>query len=117
MKTEKETITIDATNQSPGRLASRIAVILRGKDKVGYEPNIAGTTKVLVENVKHLKFTGRKLEQKEYLKHSNYPGGLKKTPMSRVFAKKPAEVLHHAVWNMLPKNKTRDKIIKNLIIK
>ncbi len=116
MKTEKEII-IDATNKSVGRLASQIAIILRGKDKVSFRPNINDDIKVIVENTRHFKFTGKKLEQNEYIKHTNYPGGLRRTPLKKVFNQKPAEVLRRAVWNMLPKNKTRKKIIKNLIIK
>ncbi|MFH1225942.1 MAG: 50S ribosomal protein L13 [bacterium] len=109
--------TIDATGKVLGRLASQIAIILRGKDKVDFQPHILTTNRVVVENVRRLKITGRKLEQKEYLKHSYHPGGLKRTKMDKVFQDNSAEVLRLAVLRMLPKNKSRKKIIKKLIIK
>lgn len=112
-----EIINIDATGKVLGRLASEIAVILRGKDKASFQPHIMANIKIVVENVKNMKITGRKLEQKEYLKHSYHPGGLKRTKMSKVFQENPAEVLRLAVHRMLPKNKSRKLVIKKLIIK
>lgn len=105
---------IDATNQSVGRLASQIAQILMGKDKAEYQPHLDMGDVVLVKNVDQVKFTGKKLDQKEYYHHSGYPGGLKTKKMKEVFAKDPAEVLKKAVWNMLPKNKLRSERIKRL---
>lgn len=107
---------IDATNQAIGRLASQIAIILRGKNKPEYQPNIDGGDIVEVSNIKKAKFTGKKLEQKKYEYYSGYPGGLKSVPMSKVFKEKPVEVLKKAVWNMLPKNKLRKEMIKRLRI-
>lgn len=113
-KIERKTHTIDATDQVLGRLASRIALILTGKNKPVYVPNIDVGDIVVVKNVKKIKITGQKLEQKKYYHHSGYPGGLKTKKMSEVFAKDPSEVLCRAVYNMLPKNKLRKQRFKRL---
>lgn len=110
-------IQIDAANQPLGRLASRIASILRGKTNPKFQPYELSDEKVIVENVGKIKFTGRKLEQKKYFHYSGYPGGLREKKMGEVFKKNPAEVLRRAVLGMLPKNRLRKEMIKNLIIK
>lgn len=109
--------TIDATDQPLGRLASRIAVILRGKTRPDYKPNIMPIEKVIVSNIRNIKFTGNKLKQKRYYHYSGYPGGLKSRRLEELFAKNPERVLWLAVYRMLAKNRLRDKIIKNLEIK
>jgi len=108
--------TIDATNQSLGRLASKIAIVLRGKDKPTFQSHILPTEKVKIINVKKVKFTGTKLKTKVYHRYSGYPGGIYTTKLSDMFAKSPDRVLRKMVYDMLPKNRTRDKIIKNLDI-
>lgn len=108
---------IDATNQSLGRLASKIAVLLRGKHKPNFTPHLDQGDKVKVLNVDKIKVTSKKLEQKVYYKYSGYPGGLKKRKMAEVFEKNPQEVLRRAVYNMLPKNKLRAKMMKRLKFK
>lgn len=108
---------IDATNQSLGRLASEVASILRGKTSPGFQPHILSREKVLVENVQKIKLTGEKMEQKKYYHYSGYPGGLKERKIKDVFRKNPNEVLRRAVWGMLPKNRLRKEMIKNLEIK
>lgn len=109
--------TIDATNQPLGRLASKIAVILRGKINPSYKPNVMPQEKVIVENVKRIKFSGKKLSQKVYRHYSGYPGGMKTRRLGVVFEKDPKKVLRLAVYRMLAPNRLRDKIIKNLEIK
>jgi len=99
---------IDATNMAPGRLATKIAMVLMGKHKVGYEPRLDKGDKVVVANVDKIKFTGKKLEQKVYRHHSNYPGGLKEIPAKKVMKENPKQIVLHAVTKMLPKNKLRD---------
>ena len=117
-KTNKGEIKIiDATGPSVGRLASQIVLILTGKNKADFSPELLSNVKVVVENVSKVKFTGKKLDQKEYIHSSGYPGGLKRTKMREVFKKNPAEVLRKAVWNMLPQNKLRKQRIKKLEIK
>lgn len=108
---------IDATDQSLGRLASRIAFILRGKDSPKFQPHILSEEKVVVSNVEKVKFTGRKLEQKKYYHYSGYPGGIRERKMGEIFAKNPKEVLRRAVFGMLPKNRLRKEMIKNLQFK
>ena len=105
---------IDATNQSLGRLASRIAVVLRGKASPDYQPNALPKEKIVVTNVGKIKFTGKKFDQKKYYHYSGYPGGMKTRSLNEVFNKDPKRVLWMAVYRMLAKNRLRDKIIKNL---
>lgn len=107
---------IDATNQILGRLATKIAVLLQGKNSVHYEPRLASGNRVVVENVLKIKFSGKKLNQKLYRHHTGYQGHLKSQTLRQAFEKNPKDVLRRAVWNMLPKNKLRSKRIKNLII-
>lgn len=108
---------IDATNQAPGRLATKIAMILRGKNKPDFTPHIDSGDYVKVVNADKLKFTGKKLVQKDYYHHTMHPGGLKRTPMKKVFDKDPSEVVKKAVYGMLPKNKLRDGMMKRLTFK
>ncbi len=108
---------IDATNQSLGRLASNIAVILRGKTNPNYKPNVMPQEKVTVSNISKLKFTGKKLDQKIYYHYSGYPSGMKARKLGNVFAKDPKKVLRLAVYRMLAPNRLRSRIIKNLEIK
>lgn len=115
--TQRSIHKIDATNQAVGRLATRIAIILRGKDVPEFIPNIDQGGIVYVSNVEKVKMTGKKMEQKKYFSYSGYPGGLKTKKMGEVMAKKPAEVLKRAVRKMLPDNRLRDKMLKRLIIK
>lgn len=114
---KRETHNIDAAGQVLGRLATQIAILLRGKDKPDFQPHVDGGNNVIITNAEQIKITGKKLEQKTYYRHSGYPGGLKEKKMDEIFSKNPAEVLKRAVWNMLPKNKLRSKMIKRLIIK
>lgn len=113
-KPKQETQTIDATDKILGRLASRIAILLRGKHKPDFLPYLDRGDFVIVKNVDKLKFSGKKFEQKKYFSHSGYLGGEKFTPLKTIFQKNPSEVLKRAVFGMLPKNKLRDKMIKRL---
>ncbi len=108
---------IDATNQPLGRLASKIALILRGKNNPSYQPHITPKEKVVVENIKQIKFTGHKIDQKIYYHYSGFPGGMKERKLGVLFEKNPQRVLWLAVYRMLARNRTRDVIIKNLEIK
>lgn len=108
---------IDATGQAVGRLASKIAMILRGKDKPTFVRNIDEGGRVVVLNAGKVKFTGRKLMQKDYYHHTMHPGGIKRTPMKKVFDNDPAEVIRHAVKRMLPDNHQRDELMKRLTFK
>lgn len=115
--TKSKTYLIDATDQILGRIAVRIADILRGKDKPSFVPYSSdGGEKVVVINAKGIKLSGKKFEQKTYFRHSLYPGGLKKEKVEDLFKKNPEEIVRRAVYGMLPKNKLRERFIKKLKI-
>ena len=111
---KRETQTIDATGKVLGRLASQIVVLLRGKHRPDFFPYKDMGDFVMVKNIDKLRFTGKKLEQKKYFRHSKYLGGSKETPLKKLFKENPEEVLKKAVLGMLPKNKLRAKMIKRL---
>ena len=111
---KRQTHTIDATDKPLGRLAVKIAVLLRGKQKSNFLPNQDSGDFVIVKNIAKVKITGRKMDQKKYYHHSGYPGALKEIPLRRLFERSPYEVLRKAVWGMLPKNKLRAEQIKRL---
>ncbi len=111
---ERKTHTIDASGKVLGRLATRIAVLLRGKEKPDFMPNKDGGDFVIIKNIKKIRLTGRKSEDKIYYHHTGYPGGLKEIPFRKIFENKPSEVLKKAVFGMLPKNKLRARQIKRL---
>ena len=111
---KRNTQTIDAQGKVLGRLATEIAVLLRGKNKSDFQPNQDTGDFVVVKNVEKIKVTGRKMEQKKYYSHSGYPGSLKKISLSEAFEKSPADVFKRAVFGMLPKNKLRAEQIKRL---
>lgn len=113
-----KTYTIDAKNKILGRVASEVAALLRGKKEVDFAAHKLPGITVTVINCGDLKTTGNKEAQKEYTSYSGYPGGIKRTPISTMVAKKGMGfVLKKAVWGMLPKNTLRAKLIKNLIVK
>jgi large subunit ribosomal protein L13 len=105
---------IDATNQVLGRLATRAARILIGKDKPSFTPYLDSGDHLVVINADKIKMTGNKVEQKFYYSHSGYPGGLKAVPAKRVREAKPEWVVREAIVGMLPKNKLRARRAKKL---
>jgi len=111
---KEKTHTIDATGKVLGRLATEIAVLLRGKHKPDFVPYRDMGDFVIVKNVSKLKITGKKMEQKKYFRHSGYLGSFKEIPLKKIFKTNPAEVLRKAVFGMLPKNKLRAEQIKRL---
>lgn len=114
---ERKLHKIDATDQAIGRMASEIAILLRGKNKPEYEPYLDHGDMVEVSNISKAKFTGRKFEQKNYFSFTGYIGGLKTRKMSEVFSKNPGEVLFRAVKQMLPATRLRNDMLKRLVIK
>lgn len=105
---------IDAATAPLGRIATRIATLLRGKHKRTYTPHMDMGDFVVVTNVEKLKFTGRKLEQKTYYRHSGYLGGLKKTTLKQQNEKNPEWVLRRAVREMIDDVKFRKKLMARL---
>ncbi len=110
--------TIDAKNKPLGRVASEAASVLRGKNTVDFTPNRVPDMRLIVENIDKIKISGNKLKQKEYIRHSGYPGSLKSAKMGEVIAKKGMKyVFEKTVDGMLPKNKLRKQMMKRLIVK
>jgi large subunit ribosomal protein L13 len=113
-KIERKWYVVDAEGQTLGRLASRIAPILKGKHKPIYTPHLDCGDFVVVVNAEKVRVTGRKLDQKMYHRHSGYPGGLSSISLRDQLAKHPTRVVHAAVRGMLPKNKLGRRMIKKL---
>jgi large subunit ribosomal protein L13 len=111
---ERDWYVIDAEGQTLGRLASRIAPILRGKHKPIYTPHLDCGDFVVIVNADKVRVTGRKLDQKLYHRHSGYPGGLTSISLRDQLDKHPERVLYAAVKGMLPKNKLGRRMIKKL---
>jgi large subunit ribosomal protein L13 len=105
---------IDAEGEVVGRLASRIAHVLRGKHKPSYTPHVDCGDYVIVLNADKVRFTGQKLNQKEYITFSGYPGGQKSHTAKEMLDKKPIAVIENAVKGMLPKNKLGRAMFKKL---
>lgn len=107
---------IDAKNQTLGRVATQIATILRGKDKPQFAPNKIVGDKVRVINIEHIRFSGNKMKQKKYYRHTGYLGNLKTITLEELWKKSPAKVLQKAVYGMLPRNRLRKELMKRLEI-
>jgi len=105
---------VNAEDKVLGRLASKVATILRGKHKPIYVPHADVGDYVIVINAAKVRLTGKKLEQKVYYHYSGYPGGLKETHLSDLMRKNPEEVIKRAVKGMLPKNKLGRKMLTKL---
>ncbi len=105
---------VDAANKVVGRLASTLAQILIGKDKVAYSPNQDHGDHIIVINADQAKFTGRKPDLKTYFRHSTYPGGKRQRPLKQQMTVDSTQVIIHAVRGMVPKNKLGRSIMKKL---
>jgi len=111
---KREWLLVDAEGKTLGRLASRIAYLLRGKHKPYFSPHLDMGDFVVVINAEKVRLTGKKAEQKTYFKHSGYLGGWRLVPFKEMIQKHPERVIQHAVWGMLPKNRLGRKIFKKL---
>ncbi|MCQ2249605.1 MAG: 50S ribosomal protein L13 [Bacteroidales bacterium] len=112
----KEWLLVDATDQTLGRFASKVAMLLRGKYKVNYTPHVDCGDNVVVINADKIRMTGKKMAQKEYVHYTGYPGG-QRIELAKDFVKKGngyERIIEKAVRGMLPKTKLGDAIIKNL---
>ena len=112
----KDWYVIDATDVVLGRLASKVAHMLKGKHKPQYQPHTDEGDYIIVINAKKIKVTGNKLSDKIYYKHTGYIGNLKETPLGKMLDKKPDFVIKNAVKGMLPKNPLGRSMIKKLKI-
>jgi len=106
---------VDGTNQTVGRMCTQIAHILRGKNKAYYTPHFDCGDYVIVTNAAHVKFTGNKLDDKEYLTFSGYPGGQKGETARELLNRRPVVVVERAVKGMLPKNRLGRAMYKKII--
>ena len=109
--------TIDAKDQSIGRLATHVVTLLRGKNLPSWMPYIFPDIKVTITNLDKVRFTGTKMQSKKYHRYSGYPGGLYTRTLEEQWKRDPQEVFRKAVKGMLPENRTRTKYMKNLLFK
>lgn len=111
---EKKWYVVDATDKTLGRLASEVANVLRGKNKVYYTPFLDCGDYVIVINADKIKVSGKKMDQKIYFSHSEYVGGAKYTTLREMMRTKPVRVVEHAIRGMLPKGKLGDQMYTKL---
>ena len=111
---EKKWFLVDAEDKTLGRLSSKVAQILRGKGKVNYTPHMDMGDFVIIINAEKIKLSGRKETNKEYFKHTNYPGGTKFSSVKLMRSKKPEFLLINSVKGMLPHNRLGKKILQHL---
>lgn len=113
---DKQWLLIDATDQVLGRLASKVAKVLRGKNKPFFTPNVDCGDNVVIINADKIRLTGNKLENKVIFSYSGYPGGRHDKTAGEILAKDPRKLIEHSVKGMLPKNRLGAKILKNLYV-
>ena len=114
LEAQRRWFVVDADGQTVGRLAARVAAVLRGKHKPTFTPFIDMGDHVVVINARHAKFTGSKNDQKLYRHHTLYPGGLREFSVKEMFEKKPEKIVELAVRGMLPKSKLGKAMAKKL---
>jgi large subunit ribosomal protein L13 len=112
----KEWVLVDAENEVLGRLASKVALLLRGKLKTNFTPHVDCGDNVVVINADKIRLTGSKWDDKEYISHSGYPGGQKSLTATQVHRKNPISLVEMAVKGMLPKNKLANQLFRNLYV-
>ena len=113
---KKEWVLVDADGQTLGRLASKIAMLIRGKYKPSYSPHVDCGDNVVVINADKINLTGKKWDDKNYLRHTGYPGGQRSLTAKEMFAKDPTRLIEKAVKGMLPKNKLGSVLNRNLYV-
>ena len=109
---KKEWILIDAENQTLGRLATRVANVLRGKTKPSYTPHVDCGDNVIIINAEKIVLTGKKMTDKVYVRHTGYPGGQRFTTPQQLLNSHPILIVEHAVRGLLTKNKLCDALLK-----
>ena len=112
----KEWYIVNADNEVLGRLASKVAKILRGKNKPDFTPHVDCGDNVVIINAEKVRLTGNKIVDKTYIRHSGYPGGQKSVNAETVMKKNPSKVVENAVKGMLPKSRLGNAIFKNLYV-
>lgn len=112
----KEWVVIDATDLVVGRLASRVALLLRGKHKPNFTPHADCGDNVIIINAEKVKLTGKKMTDKVYVRHTGYPGGQRFATPKDLLKRKPFAVVEHAIKGMLPKNRLGAQLFRNLYV-
>ncbi len=112
----KEWLLVDAENEVLGRLASKVAFLLRGKHKTDFTPHVDCGDNVIVINAEKIKLTGGKWNDKKYIRHTGYPGGFRITTIKELLAKKPTAIVERAIKGMLPKNRLGSELFRNLYV-
>ncbi len=111
---DKQWVLVDAEGEILGRLASRVAMILRGKHKPNFTPHVDCGDNVIIINADKIQLSGNKWDQKEYIRHTGYPGGQRFTPATSMMAKRPTYMVEKAIKGMLPKNRLGSQMFRNL---
>lgn len=111
---DKQWVLVDASEQVLGRLATKVAKLLRGKYKPNFTPHVDCGDNVIVINAEKIVLTGNKWDQKEYVRHTGYPGGQRFTSARQMMDKKPFAMVEKAIKGMLPKNKLGSQLFRNL---
>ena len=113
---QKEWLIIDANDQVLGRLASKVALILKGKHKPYFTPHVDCGDYVIIINAENVRMTGKKMTDRELFSHTGYPGGQKKITPSEMLKKKPESLVENAIKGMLPKNRLGSQLYRNLFV-
>lgn len=111
---EKEWVVVDASNMVLGRFISQVAMVLRGKHKPSFTPHVDCGDNVIVINAEKVRLTGNKMQNKEYIWHTGYPGGQRRRTAREVMEKDPRRIIEYAVKGMLPKNRLGRELFRNL---
>ena len=109
-------VLVDAEGQTLGRLASKVAILLRGKHKPNFTPHVDCGDNVIVINASKVHLTGKKWEDKKYIRYTGYPGGQRSLSANQLFAKNPSSIIEKSVKGMLPKNKLGSALFRNLYV-
>lgn len=112
----KEWLLVDADGQTLGRLASKVAKLIRGKYKPNYTPHVDCGDNVVIINAEKIVLTGKKWTDKTYIRHTGYPGGQRSLTATELFGKNPARLVERAIKGMLPKNKLGSALFRNLYV-
>ncbi|MFT5337152.1 MAG: large subunit ribosomal protein L13 [Luteibaculaceae bacterium] len=112
----KEWLLVDAEGETLGRLASKVAILIRGKHKTNFTPHVDCGDNVVIVNAEKVQLTGKKMTNKVYLRHTGYPGGQRTLTAQELMSRKPIAMVETAVKGMLPKNKLGSALFRNLFV-
>jgi large subunit ribosomal protein L13 len=113
---KKDWYVIDATNEILGRLSSKVALVLRGKNSPDYTPHVDCGDNVIIINAEKIRLTGNKSDDKKYIRYTGYPGGQRTESVAHLSRRKPSKIIENAVRGMLPKSRLGNAIFKNLYV-